>query len=133
MNIGARSHQARERNILMKISTACLSSETAWDQCFSSNGVILNSNGRLAFHVGKDIGPKHHKRTTLFMDFTKARCFSKTEDSCRLGSIPFKIRWNWKELTSEDKKVHLVGWIVRGKNQGRQCWHAVIVVPSKFD
>ena len=67
------------------------------------------------------------------MDLTKAQCFSKTEDSCRLGSIPFKIRWNWKELTSEDKKVHLVGWIVRGKDQERQCWHAVIVVPSKLE
>ena len=71
----------------------------------------------------------HFSWTSLKLDASAKHA----EDSCRLGSIPSKIRWNWKELTSENKKVHLVGRIVRGKDQGGQCWHAVIVVPSKLE
>ena len=129
MNVGACGHQAREHNILIKISTACLPGETAWDTQFSSSGVTLGSDGRLKFHAGKDIGPKHHKQTTLFMDFTKARCFSKTEDSCQLDSLT--VRWNWKEITNNSKKDHLKLWIVRMNDKGRQCWHTVLVVDSK--
>ena len=141
MSIGACGHQARKHDILIKISTACLPSETAWDTHYSSQGVTLRSDGRLIFYTGKDIGKDikkdigtiHYKQTTLFMDFTKARCYSKTEDSCRLPSIPLITRWSWKELTSEDKKKdHLLEYIVRGKNKERQCWHAVIVVDSKL-
>ena len=132
MNIGACGHQAREHGILMKIGTACLSDETAWDTQFSSSGVTLN-DGRLMFHAHKDIGPKDHKQTTLFMDFTKARCFSKTEASCQLDSIPLTVRWNWKDLTNKSKKNHLRAQIMRGKDQGRQCWYAVLVVEHKLE
>ena len=117
----------------MKIGSASLPGETAWDTHFSSSGVTSGNDGRLRFYVGKDIGPEDHKQTTLFMDFTQARCFSKTEDSCRLDSIPLTVRWNWKDLTNKNKKDHLEHWIARGKSQGRQAWHAVLVVEHKLE
>ena len=120
MGIGACGHQAREHGILIKIGTSCQSDQTASDTCFASNGVRLGSEGRLTFSICKDIGPT---QTTFFMDFTKARCFSKPKESCRLGHIPSTIRWNWKQLTIKDKRDRLNDclFLVRGRDRGRQA------------
>ena len=132
MGIRACGHQARQNDMLIKIGASCLPDQTACDTCYSSYGVTLESDGQLAFFSEKDIGPI---QTALFMDFTKARCFSKTEDPCRLGRIPSTIRWNWKQLLIKDKRDHLDDclFIVRGKSGGRQCWHYVIVFEHQLE
>ena len=72
MSIGACGHQAREHCILMKISAACLPSETAWDTHYSSDGVTLGSDGRLAFYIGIEntINRLHFSWTSLRLDAT---------------------------------------------------------------
>ena len=132
MNIGACGHQARQNGILIKIGASCLPDQTACDTCYSSNGVTLTSKGRLSFIRGKEIGPT---QAALFMDFTKPRCFNKTEDPCRLGHIPSTIRWNWKQLSIKDKRDRLNDCllIVRGKDRGRQAWHFVIVFEHQLE
>ena len=132
MGIGACGHQARQHGILMKIGTSCLSDQTASDTCYSSNIVVLTSDGKLSYFIRKDVGPT---QTTLFMDCTKVRCFSKTEDPCRLGHIPSTIRWNWKQLTIKDKRDCLNDrlLIVRGTDRGRQVWHFVLVFEHQLE
>ena len=132
MGIGACGHQARQNGILMKIATSCKPDQTAIDTCYTNYGVSPYSDGRLGFFMGKDIGLT---QTALFMDFTRARCFSKPEDSCRLGRIPFTIKWNWKQLTHEDKKARLNDrlFTVRGRDRGRKVWHFVIVIEHQLE
>ena len=81
------------------------------------------------FFTGKNIGP------TLFIDFTKAQCFSKAKDPCRLDRIPSTIRWSWKQLTIKDSNACLNKriLIVRGKDQGRQAWYLAIVFEYQLE
>ena len=132
MGIGPCGHQARKHSILIKIYTSCKPDQTACDTRFTTNGVRLDSNGRLTLSVWKDIGPT---QTTTGIDFTQSRCFNKPEESCRLHCIPSALRWNWKDLTITEKYARLNKriLIVRGKDKGRQCWHLAIVFEHQLE
>ena len=126
MGIGACGHQARKNDILIKIGTACEINERTHDTYYTSNVVTINNKGRLTFLGRRNVSAT---LTHLFIDFTKARCFSKPKESCQLDRIPSPIRWSWKDLTIDDKYARLNNRIriVRGKDQGRQTWHLAIV------
>ena len=131
MGIGACGHQARQNGILIKVFTACKQDEKAHDTYYTSNAVTIE-NGRLTFFAKRDVSPT---QTTTAIDFTQSRCFNKPEESCRLHRIPSALRWNWKDLTINDKYTSLNKriLIVRGKDQGRQCWHLAIVFEHQLE
>ena len=131
MGIGACGHQARKNDILIKVGTACKQDEKAHDTYYTSN-VVTILEGRLSFLRKRDVSPT---QTQLFIDFTQSRCFNKLEASCRLHRIPSALRWNWKDLTIDDKYTRLNDRIriVRGKDKGRQAWHIAIVFEHQLE
>jgi len=119
----------------MKIGTACLPDQIAYDTYYSSNGVAPASDGSgvMSFEVEKEIGSTEKRQTALFMDFTEAHCFSIPEESCRLGRIPSSVMWSWKDITDRKDSFVKRFMIVRGTNQGRRAWYYVIVFHHQLE
>ena len=134
MGIGACGHQARWNDVLIKIGTACKQDERAHDTYYTSNVVTISNEEWLLFLGKQDVSPT---QTQLFLDFTKAQCFNKPEESCQLGCVPSALLWNWKDLTVNDKymyaRLNKRMLTVRGKDRGRQCWHLAIVFEHQLE
>lgn len=135
MGIGACGHQAIEQGILIKVGTACLPDQVAYDTYYSSNGVTLTSDGSeaMSFWGKKEIGSTEKRQTALFMDFTRVRCFSIPEESCQLGHIPSSVIWSWKDITDgKDSFIKRFG-IAKGTTQKGRGWLYIIVCRDQLE
>ena len=115
--VGPCGHVAKEKGILVKVSTSCLANEIPAELAFSTHGIKNNPNtGIMTFngpnYRGNEIHDGQHPSK---LDFTQVRCKNKIDQPCTM--VPGSTWDQWR--TAE--RIFLV----TGEDRGRACWHYV--------
>ena len=136
MGIGACGHQARKHGILIKVFTSCQPNQRATLGSFvAQKGILFNENDfSIWVYYNKKLSDT---QTTYGLDITEIKCFQLEGPTapCRLPDIPAKCSWKWEGIIAlewEKGPIKLL-YLVRGKHEGREAWHYVLVERDLID
>ena len=117
-NVRPCGHSAKDRGILLKVSTSCKTNEVAHQLAYSLRGTHTDKNTG-AFSAGppgKEVGNAQHIQ---MIDATKIHCKNKEiKAECALSPGVTWLKWR------KSKRVFLV----RGHDNGRPAWRYLLLV-----
>lgn len=122
--VGPCGHKAREKGILIKVYTSCLSHQTPRQLAYSVYGCCNDKNtGEMAFQKLSDT----ISLATKVSDAQHVRCWDFTIVTCGQKSIADDClclpQANW-QMWSAKKRLYTVD----GRDKGRKAWHIILAV-----
>ena len=123
LGIPSCGHHTREQGILFKMFCSCGANEETTALCYITEANEFDE-------TNKYVVTYSHKKlssgqTTKLGEFTNIRCSKTATETCE---IDFTCTWEDRIFT-EFYQIYLV----RGKDEGKQAWHYVLVDEDKIE
>jgi len=136
MGIGACGHQTMQKGIFIRVIASCEPNQKATIEHFVvQKGIKFNDHYKtLFFYHSKKLSGS---QTTYTCDFTKVKCLQWEGPTapCLIPDILPRCSWKWEDVVAINHKNRPIFrlYLVRGKNNGRDVWHCVLVDKERID
>ena len=120
--VGPCGHVAKEKGILVKVYTSCLSNEIPMELAFSTHSAENDKNvGTMSYTIDLRSNEIHDGQHSSGLDFTRVQCKNKIDESCTMAPGSTWQRW------STQKRII----IVTGEDKGRPVWRYLLLVDEE--
>ena len=117
--MGPCGHSARDKGILIKVITSCLSHQVPRQLAFSVNACLNDMNTGVLFFIMSPNADLPDAQYTKGINFTLVRCGQDSiQDECLC--LP---QANWRTW-SKRKRMYKV----KGIDKGRKAWHILLTI-----
>ena len=123
MRVPSCGHHTRKQDLLINIFASCQPNEEATVLCYINEALVYDEvDGMILITSNKALTSG---QTPIRTDFRDIRCGKIAAEHCEADSD-----CTWRDCLSNN--IHLLR-LVRGKEDGLQCWHYVLLHEEKVE
>ena len=134
LGVKACGHKAAEAGYLIKVFASCLPDQTAYDTFYTKKSVSVDpTNSLMMFYLSPLQSDPMISQTPHGIDGTVTRCFGEPEEPCKIDQIPNRVRWTWKDLADQHRRLQKRLFRIWETKEGRPYWRFCLIYDDKFE